>query len=60
MKLKNEKLVIEDDIRKIKSSIKLTNKINYLLDIVIAFSIGASITFAFVVIHQMLTTEWTW
>jgi|TARA_B100000519_G_scaffold185482_2_gene180682 hypothetical protein len=56
MKLKNEKLVIEDDIRKLKSSIKLTNKINYLLDIVIAFSIGASITFAFVVIHQMLTT----
>jgi len=56
MKLKNEKLVIEDDIRKIKSSIKLTNKINYLLDIVIAFSIGASITFVFVVIHQMLTT----
>jgi|TARA_Y100001973_G_C5148476_1_gene306752 hypothetical protein len=45
MKLKNEKLAA---------------KINYLLEIVIAFSIGASVAFAFVVIHQMLTTEWTW
>ena len=47
-----------DKLRKVLDQQK--KKTNWYLELVIAGLIGASLTLAFVVIHQMLTTEWTW
>ena len=47
-----------DILRKVLDQQK--KKTNWYLELVIAGLIGASLTLAFVVIHQMLTTEWTW
>jgi len=35
-------------------------KINRWLELGIAGCIGASVALAFVVVHAMLTTQWTW
>tara|TARA_B100000287_G_scaffold413905_1_gene445914 strand:+ start:1374 stop:1616 length:243 start_codon:yes stop_codon:yes gene_type:complete len=51
-----------DKLRKVLDQQKnqQKKKTNWYLELVIAGLIGASLTLAFVVIHQMLTTEWTW
>ena len=36
------------------------NRSQWYLELILAALVGVSITLAFVVIHGMLTTEWTW
>ena len=39
---------------------KQRSKVDWYLELAMAACLGVGLTLAFVIIHQMLTTEWTW
>ena len=48
------------DIREHKELTRKAERLNWYLELAIAASLGAAVALGFVVVHGMLTTEWTW
>ena len=47
-------------IASLKADVARTEKHTWYLELLIAACLGASLALAFVIGHQMLTTNWTW
>jgi hypothetical protein len=47
-------------MRKERQRLKSMIKVNWYLELVIAACCGAALALGFVIIHQMIVTEWTW
>ena len=55
-----KKNTIEKNIARIKADIARTQRHTWYCELIIAACVGASLALAFVVVHGMLTTQWTW
>ena len=56
-----KKNTTEQTIAEIKADIKCTEKHTWYCELIIAACVGASIAFAFVIAHLMITgPAWTW
>jgi len=62
--MKNKKLIGQGRqqrrIAAIRADVARTEKHTWYCELIIAACVGASLALSFVVVHGMLTTQWTW